>query len=103
MLCQNVILYKLAGVDEDRNPSYNEGVNLENVYITYNDAQTKGGNGFEPSSRASLFYDVFNSMPHGIIFAKGDKIEVDNLSFTIQEIRPLYNKNGLHHYEIELL
>lgn len=104
MLCMRAQAYKITDYDEDRNPIYaDDPDDLDRVYITYNDGQSDGAQGKTPASRAALYYDVLNSLPKGYTFTKGDKIEVDGEKFTIENIKPFYNKNGLQHIEADLI
>lgn len=103
MLCSSATAYKVAEMDEDRNPIYSEGVELTRIYTRYNTAESNGARGKEPASAATLFYDVQNSRPLGYIFEKGQKIEIDGESYTILKIAPYYNNSGLKHFEIELI
>lgn len=101
MLCNSAMVYKALGLDEDRNPEFDEGTELNRVYISFNHAESLGSIGQAPASSGTLYYDVQNSLPLGFVFNKGDKIEIDNESYTVLSIHPYYNNAGLRHYEVE--
>lgn len=103
MLVNTATAFKVIAIDEDRNAIYNEGVTLDSVYVIYNDGQSNGAQGKQPASHAVLYYDVFNSLPLGYRFDKGDKLEIEGNAYYVENIRPFYNADGLQHYEIDLI
>lgn len=101
MLTCSATLYKRFGVDEDRNPTYSEPVELTKIYVVSTQAVSYGQKGAEPNDVMTLYYDCFNSLPRGLTFIKGDKIVFNDTEYFINSISPFYS-NGLDHFEIGL-
>lgn len=103
MIFQSVIVYTPNELDEDRNPVFDDGVTLDNVYFVYNDGQRNGSSGKEANATASLYYDAINSKPNEFTFIKGQKIDVEGFSYYVNDIKPFFNNKGLHHIEVDLV
>lgn len=103
MLCNSVTVYKQGELDEDRNPTESEGVEVSRVYCVASIAARQGTNGKEAGDSMKLYYDVFNSRPLNFSFTKGDRVKFNDVSYYVNSISPYYNASGLQYYEIGLI
>ncbi len=52
---------------------------------------------------AVMFFDIKNSRPKNVTFYQGQKIEFNNVEYTVETIETLYDNQKLHHYELGLI
>lgn len=101
MLTMNATLYPRGTLDEDRQATWGEPIELNNIFLSVTNQETEGSNGKEAGDTMQLYYDCFNSRPLNCQFHKGDKVRFNDADYYIYSIYPAYT-NGLHHYTIGL-
>lgn len=51
---------------------------------------------------ATLFYDCRGSLPAGVVFTVGQRVEFGGAEYRVETVEPLYDRRKLHHIEVGL-
>ena len=75
---------------------------LEYVHVAIKGQDDHTQLGTRREYRGLLIYDTRTSVPPGVTFALGQRVRYAGTLYRIEAIRPLYDGQRLHHYEVTL-
>lgn len=110
LLVHSCTLKKQAGLDRNRNPTYDETV-LKRVRIGATFQTLRGSIGETKADTMTLIIDAANTQYEttageptaAVIPAENDAIEWQGQNFTVRSITPCYAQgNAPHHWEVTL-
>lgn len=101
-LCHSVAL--LSGITTDRfqNETVGSETTIRNVRVSPSSKRISTKDNTQVTLSALLFVDMQHSKPI-VSFSEADRIVFQGTSYRIVEIKPVYDFNQIHHYEIGLI
>jgi len=103
ILKDKAIFYQYAGQDNYGVPTYNDEVELKNIYIEPVTSAFVQSLGEGERYELTLYYDAVNSTP-SVKFSSLDKIVYDGKEYGVRMVAKFFNPftNKLHHSEVRL-
>lgn len=104
LLIHTATVKTITGKDADRNPTYSEEIELQNVRVSHKNGVTLTDKGYVKTDTMSLLFDCVNSLPKGFIPEENQIITFEANEYTTRTVTACYgDSNIVHHYEVELV
>lgn len=90
LLIHSAKAYTIEGMNADRKPIYDEGIDISHVRISLKKGFANGSNGLEVADNMTLFFDCTSSYPIGWKPVEKMKIEFKNETYTVKSVKASY-------------
>lgn len=104
-LCLLIHRAMLSDVERDEygNEQDKAAACLQNVRFEPSTRMVRDAAGTDIQASATLLIDARNSQPAGVTVSVGQSVQWDGRRYLVQDVARLYDENGLHHLEVDLI